>query len=67
MVENKRQHGPHLVVDNAVEPDATVPDFIAENLRRLYRDTEAEPLPPQLRALLDRLAAEEAAETVGKE
>jgi hypothetical protein len=50
------------VADNTQAHEA--PDFIAESLQRLYRRTEAEPLPPQLRALLDRLAAEEAAERV---
>lgn len=37
------------------------PDPIAEALRALYRDTEAEPLPPRLQALLARLAADEEA------
>ena len=65
MVDTRRQSRPRLVAANTRVREA--PDFIAENLRRLYRRTEAEPLPPHLRALLDRLAAEEAAERVGKE
>ena len=65
MVDTRRQSGPRLVADNT--PGRESPDFIAESLQRLYRRTEAEPLPPHLRALLDRLAAEEAAERVGKE
>jgi hypothetical protein len=62
MVDTRRQSRPRLVADNTQAHEA--PDFIAESLQRLYRRTEAEPLPPQLRALLDRLAAEEAAERV---
>lgn len=34
-------------------------DFIAENLRALFRDADREPLPESLLALLDRLAQEE--------
>lgn len=36
-------------------------DPIAEALQTLFRSTEAEPLPDHLKALLDRLAAEEEA------
>ena len=43
----------------AAAPDAPDPDPIAEALRALYRDTEAEPLPPSLQNLLARLADEE--------
>lgn len=36
-------------------------DPIADALQTLFRSTEAEPLPDHLKALLDRLAAEEEA------
>jgi hypothetical protein len=36
-------------------------DPIADALQTLFRSTEAEPLPDNLKALLDRLAAEEEA------
>jgi hypothetical protein len=36
-------------------------DPIADALQTLFRATEAEPLPDNLKALLDRLAAEEEA------
>lgn len=40
-------------------PEPTEPDPIAEALRALYRDAEAEPLPESLQELLARLADEE--------
>lgn len=43
------------------EHPAPAADPIAQALRDLYRSTEAEPLPEQLRALLARLAEEDGA------
>lgn len=48
--------------DNQPKPDDPAtdqPDFIAENLRKLYRSTEAEPLPDMFRSLLAQLGAED--------
>jgi hypothetical protein len=62
MVDTDKRPRPRLVVDNGAAPTAETPDFIADNLRRLFRATEAEPLPQHLRDLLARLAAENGAE-----
>ena len=46
-------------VDAGPAPTPPGRDFIAENLRALFRDAEREPLPPALKGVLERLAREE--------
>lgn len=41
-----------------VPPERAPPDFIGENLRRLFGAVESEPLPERLTALLRKLADE---------
>lgn len=44
---------------DVAEPSAPARDYIAENLRALFRNADLEPLPEDIRALLERLAREE--------
>lgn len=45
--------------DAGAAPTPPGRDFIADNLRALFRSAEDEPLPPELKELLERLAREE--------
>ena len=45
--------------DAGAAPTPPGRDFIADNLRALFRSAEDEPLPPELKELLERLASEE--------
>lgn len=45
--------------DAGAEPTPPGRDFIADNLRALFRKAEDEPLPQPLKELLERLAREE--------
>lgn len=45
--------------NEVAEPPAPPRDYIAENLRALFRDAHLEPLPDEIQTLLDRLAREE--------
>ena len=48
---------------DGVDPDriSDIDRQISENLRKLYRSTVEEELPPSLRALLERLKAQDTA------
>lgn len=60
--EPSKQRAPARDAASAsTRPPAPPRDFIAENLRALFRDADREPLPDALKALLDRLAQDDRA------